>query len=140
MLNKLLVLTIILFAGFGCGALDKAKRAAAEPDTNASKIEVNSNKSLTDAAVDAASGEKKIGIVECDDALAILAAQADDPDDSFVTKALKKTALKTFRDQVNKKLDEQKADRKEVAKYCKEFRDSLDDDSSNGNTNTNTAH
>ncbi|MEO8572461.1 MAG: hypothetical protein ABI481_00705 [Pyrinomonadaceae bacterium] len=140
MLNKLFFL-FILVACLGCGALDRVKRAAAEPDANNKKIDINinTNKSLTDAAVDAAAGEKKIGIVECDEALEILVAQANDPDDNFVTKAVKKTALNTFRDHVKKKLDESKADRKEVAKFCKDFRDNLTD-SAKENTNTNSSH
>ena len=116
--------------------IDRARKAAAEPDTNTTKIEVNSNKSLTDTAVDTAVGEKKIGIVECDDALEILTAQANDPDDNFVTKAMKKTALNTFRDHVKKSLDDSKTDKKEVAKFCREFRDNLDESSSEENKNT----
>lgn len=116
--------------------IDRARRAATEPDANTTKIEVNSNKSLTDTAVDTAVGEKKIGIVECDEALEILTAQANDPDDNFVTKAVKKTALNTFRDHVRKSLEESKTDRKEVAKFCREFRDNLEDPAKEENTNT----
>jgi hypothetical protein len=136
MANKLLLLALILFAGFGCGMIDRARKAVAEPDTNTAKIEVNSNKSLTDTAMDTAVGEKKIGIVECDDALEILTAQANDPDDNFVTKAVKKTALNTFRDHVKKSLEDSKADRKQVAKFCREFRDNLEDSAKEDNTNT----
>lgn len=117
--------------------IDRARRAATEPDSNTAKIEVNSNKSLTDTAVDTAVGEKKIGIVECDEAMEILVAQANDPDDNFVTKAVKKTALNTFRDHVKKSLEDNKADKKEVAKFCREFRDNLDESANEENTNTN---
>ncbi|MEO8043183.1 MAG: hypothetical protein ABI646_11275 [Acidobacteriota bacterium] len=136
MANKLLLLTVILFAGFGCGMIDRARKAAAEPDTNTTKIDVNSNKSLTDTAVDSAVGEKKIGIVECDEALDMLTAQANDPDDNFVTKAVKKTAINTFRDRVKKSLEESKTDKKEVAKFCREFKDNLKESASEENTNT----
>jgi hypothetical protein len=44
-----------------------------------------------------------------------------------VTKAVKKTALNTFREQLKKSIEEKKSDKKEVAKFCKEFRDNLDD-------------
>lgn len=138
MANKLLLLIVILFAGLGCGMIDRARKAAVEPDANTTKIEVNSNKSLTDTAVDTAVGEKKIGIVECDEALEILTAQANDPNDNFVTKAVKKTALNTFRDHVRKSLEESKTDKKEVAKYCREFRNNLDESASEDNTKTNT--
>lgn len=133
MANKLLLLAVILVFGFGCGILDRARQAATEPESNTS---VNSNKSLTDTAVDTAVGEKKIGIVECDEALDILTAQANDPEDNFVTKAVKKTALNTFRDHLKTSLEENKTDKKEVAKFCKEFRDNLQD-SVNESTNSN---
>jgi hypothetical protein len=140
MLNKLFLI-VILVACLGCGALDRAKRATAQPDANTKKVDinVNTNQSLTDAAVNAATSEKKIGIVECDDALEVLVAEADDPDDNFVTKAVKKTALNTFREHVKKKLEESKTDRKEIAKFCKDFRDNLTD-SANENTNSNSGH
>ena len=116
--------------------IDRAKRAATEPDSNTAKIDVNSNKTLTDKAVDTAVGDKKIGIVECDEAMDILVAQANDPNDNFVTKAVKKTALNTFRDHVKKSLEDSKTDKKEVAKFCREFRDNLEDSASEDNTNT----
>ena len=136
MANKLLLLAVILVAGLGCGMIDRAKRAATEPDSNTAKIDVNSNKTLTDKAVDTAVGDKKIGIVECDEAMDILVAQANDPNDNFVTKAVKKTALNTFRDHVKKSLEDSKTDKKEVAKFCREFRDNLEDSASEDNTNT----
>ncbi|HUR99402.1 MAG TPA: hypothetical protein VMZ26_15155 [Pyrinomonadaceae bacterium] len=140
MLNKLSFL-LILATCLGCGSLEQAKRAATEPDANTTKIDVNlnTNKSLTDTAVEAATGEKKLGIVECDEAMETLIAEANDPDDNFVTKAVKKTALNTFRDHVKKKLDESKTDRKEVAKFCKDFRDNLAE-SANENSNANSSH
>jgi len=71
--------------------------------------------------------------------LEVLVVEANDPDDNFVTKAVKKTALNTFRDHVKKKLEESKTDRKEVAKFCKDFKDNLTD-AANENTNTNSSH
>ncbi len=136
MANKMLGLAVILFVGFGCGMIDRARQAASEPDSNTTKIDVNSNKSLTDTAVDTAVGEKKIGIVECDEAMDILTAQANDPEDNFVTKAVKKTALNTFRDRVKKSLDDSKTDKKEVAKFCKEFKDNLQESKAEEDSNS----
>ena len=62
------------------------------------------------------------------------AAEANDPDDNFVTKAVKKTALNTFRDHVKKSLEESNTNKKEVAKFCTEFRDNLKDSKANSNT------
>ena len=125
----------------GCGIIDRARKAASETtqsNSNSVALPVNSNKSLKDTAVDAAVGEKKIGIAECDGALELLTAQADDPDDSFVTKAVKKTALNTFRDHVKKGLEDSKTDRKDLVKFCREFRDNLT--SPKNAENSNTAH
>ena len=134
MANKLFLLATILFIGFGCGIMDRVRQAG-ESESN-TVANINANKTLTDKAVDTAVGEKKIGIQECDDALEILAAQANDPDDNFVTKAVKKTALNTFRDQLKKSLEENKTDKKEVAEFCKEFRDNLEDSLKDENSNT----
>jgi len=129
MRNKLFLILIILPVVFGCGLVDRARRAATETGSNSNAVSIpvstNSNKSLTDTAVDAAVGDKKIGIAECDEAMELLTAQADNPDDGFVTKAIKKTALNTFRDHVKRSLDESKTDKKELAKFCREFRDNL---------------
>ena len=136
MTHKLLLLGVILFAGFGCGILDQAKRAAGGGEGANVAANVNSNKTLTDKAVDTALGEQKIGIVECDEALDILSEQANNPEDNFVTKAVKKTALNTFRDQLKKRLEARGADKTEVAKFCREFRDNLGE-SLNENSNAN---
>ena len=137
MRNKLFLIVIILPLVFGCGIIDRARQAATESGTNSNspKLPVNTNKTLTDTAVDAAVGEKKIGIPECDEALEYLTAEAEDPNDGFVTKAVKKTALNTFRDHVKKNLEESKTDTKEVAKFCREFRDNLAESKTAENSN-----
>jgi hypothetical protein len=136
MRNSIISFVIIVPILLGCGLADRVQKAVTESGSNSNTItNVNSNKTLTDTAVDAAVGEKKIGIPECDEALDILSAQANDPDDNFVTKAVKKTALNTFRDHLKQNLEEHKTDKKEVAKFCREFRDGLAD-SANENSNT----
>jgi hypothetical protein len=104
MLNKLLILAFILFVGFGCGIADRVRQAAEGESNTAANI--NANKTLTDKAIDTAVGEQKFGIPECDEALEILAAQANNPDDNFLVKAGKKTALNAFRDQLKKCLEQ----------------------------------
>ena len=142
MRNKLFLILIILPVVFGCGLVDRARKAATETQSSNSNVasipvSTNSNKSLTDTAVDAAVGEKKIGIVECDEAMELLTAQADDPEDSFVTKAVKKTALNTFRDHVKKSLDDSQTDKKALAKFCREFSDNLVDSKTAEKVNAN---
>lgn len=128
MKNKLFSIAILLPLLLGCGMADRIQKAVSEESNTNSGIAntvTNSNKTFTDKAVDTAVGEKKIGIAECDEAMELLAAQADDPEDNFVVKAGKKTALNMFREQLKKNLEDNKADKKKVAEFCSEFRDNL---------------
>jgi hypothetical protein len=140
MLNKITLLAIVLMLGLGCGLMDRVKKAATESNANvvtgATPSAANVNKTITDKAVDTAVGEKKIGILECDEAMDILEAQANNPDDNFVTKAVKKTMLNTFREQLKKSLEDNKTDKKEVAKFCIEFRKNMEDSLKEGNSNS----
>lgn len=120
----------------GCGIADRVSNAVTETQSNSTVVITNSNKTLTDKAVDTAVGEKKIGIVECDEAMDLLVAQAENPDDNFVTKAVKKTALNTFREQLKQNLENNQTNKAEVAKFCKEFRDNLADSVKEANSNS----
>ena len=136
MRNLLFVIAILLPVVLGCGLADRAKKAVSDQSaTNSAVANTSSNKTLTDKAVDTAVGDKKIGIPECDDAMDILETQANNPDDNFVTKAVKKTALNTFREQLKKNIEENKSDKKEVAKFCKEFKDNMEDSLKEENSN-----
>ncbi|HEX6126053.1 MAG TPA: hypothetical protein VFZ23_11840 [Pyrinomonadaceae bacterium] len=141
MSNKLFLIVLVLPVLLGCGLSERIQEAVTESTSNTNGVaaNVNANKSLTDKAVDTAVGEQKIGIQECDEAMDILTAQAENPDDNFVTKAIKKTALNTFREQLKRKLEENKADKAQIAKYCSDFRNNLADSLRDANTNTNTA-
>ena len=133
------MIAIVFPIVLGCGLADRVQKAVSdEPPANSTASNTRSaeNKSLTDQAVDTAVGDKKIGIPECDEALELLAAQANDPNDNFVVKAGKRTALNMFREQLKKSLEENKTDKNETAKLCKEFRDNLKDSIEEGNTNT----
>jgi len=136
MRSKLFLFVVLLAAGLGCGIADRVQKAVSDESNSNIAADVNANKSMTDTAVDAAVGESKVGIQECDDALDILTAQAENPDDNFVTKAIKKTALNSFRDQLKQSLEENKTDKKEVAKFCKEFKANLEDSLKEENSNS----
>ncbi|HVF29807.1 MAG TPA: hypothetical protein VNA22_02505 [Pyrinomonadaceae bacterium] len=137
MANKIFLLATLLFLALGCGISDRVQRAVSnEPAANAVVANVNANKTLTDKAVDTAVGEKKVGIQECDEAMDMLEAQANNPDDNFVIKAGKKTLLNTFREQLKQSLENNKADTTEVAKFCKEFRDNMIGSMNESNSNS----
>jgi len=113
---------IILAVGVGCGMVDRVQKTV----TGSENTNANSNKMLTDTAVDKVVGEDRIGVPECDEVMDFLVAQANDPDDNFVTKAVKTTLLNKFRDRMKRSIEEQKANKVELAKTCKDFKTNLD--------------
>ena len=114
MKNKLhLVLSVIavIVVGLGCGFIQSGS------DTG-----TNSNRSLTDKAVDKTVGKSNIGIPECDQLIDAIDVELNNPDDNFVTKAAKATVLNQIKDSIRQSIEENKNDKTEVAKACKEFK------------------
>ena len=116
---------VLLAATLGCGLVSRL-----QDETTGSS---NSNKTIGDKAVDVAVGDTKIGIKECDDVVDILNEQINDPEESFVTKALKRTILNQFRDQLKQSLENNKADKQAVAEFCREFKKNLSNPANNSN-------
>ena len=116
---------VMLAATLGCGLVSRL-----QDETTGSS---NSNKTIGDKAVDVAVGDTKIGIKECDDVVDILNEQINDPEESFVTKALKRTILNQFRDQLKQSLENNKADKQAVAEFCREFKKNLSNPANNSN-------
>ena len=110
---------LILTAVLGCGFVERLQSTDSGANT------VNSNKTITDKAVDTAVGESKIGVPECDEVLDMLAAEANNPDDGFVTKAVKATFLNKLKESIKRSVEENKGDPAELAKTCKEFKTQL---------------
>jgi len=119
-LNIFAVLAVLLFAGLGCGSFNPFSDQGKGPNPR------TANKTLTDKAVDTAVGEEKIGVPECDEVMDMLAAEANNPDDSFVTKAVKATFLNKIKESIRKSVEENKGDTKEMAKNCREFKTQLE--------------
>lgn len=113
------VCLLILAAVLGCGFVERLQQS--ESRSNAA----NSNKTITDKAIDTAVGESKIGVPECDEVLDMLAAEANNPDDGFVTKAVKATFLNKLKESIKRSVEENKGDPAELAKTCKEFKTQL---------------
>jgi hypothetical protein len=120
----------LLSATLGCGLIDSVQKEVSGTEGN-----TNSNKTLSDKAVDVAVGDTKIGIQECDEVVEILNEQINDPDENFVTKALKRTVLNQFRDGLKQSLEDNKTDKKAVAEFCADFKKNLVDSLSEANSN-----
>ena len=123
MKNKLFVIftfLILLSISLGCGLVQRLQK------TSTGSANTNSNKTLTDKAVDTAVGDALIGIPECDEVMSMLAAEANNPDDNFVTKAAKATFLNRIKESIKKSVEEHKGDKAELAKNCKSFKFQLE--------------
>lgn len=80
------------------------------------------DKTLSDKAVDTAVGESKIGVAECDEVMDAISAEMNNPDDDFVTKAIKATVLNRIKDGIRESVEKNKTDTTELVKTCKEFK------------------
>ena len=112
-------LLLLLSVSFGCGLVDRIQESATGPAAS------NANKTITDKAVDTTVGESKIGVPECDEVIDMLAAEANNPDDNFVTKAVKATFLNRIRDSIRESVEKNKSNKEELAKNCREFKAQL---------------
>lgn len=112
----LATLTIILAVGLGCGLIPRGGDTASGPGGG------NSNKTLSDKAVDKTVGESKIGVPECDEVMDAITRELNNSEDDFVTKAIKATVLNRIKDSIKESIEQNKSDTVEMAKTCKEFK------------------
>jgi hypothetical protein len=117
-----LAVLLLLCVGLACSSINPFS----EKGGKSSNVKANSNKSLTDKAVDTAVGEEKIGVPECDEVVDMLKDYANNPDDNFVVKAGKAMFVNKIREAIKKSVEENKSDKAELAKNCKEFKTELE--------------
>ena len=113
---------VLLAFCLGCGVVERFRTGSGEGQNSGV---TNSNANLSDQALGAVVGEEKIGIAECDDAMAILVREANNPEDNFVVRAGKASLLNTFKSQIKRFLENNNTDRAMVADFCREFRKNL---------------
>lgn len=112
-----LAFTILLLTALGCSSINPFAEKSAP---------TNSNKTLTDKAVDTAVGEEKIGIQECDEVIDAITSELNNPDDNFITKAGKAVVLNKIKESIKTSVEENKGNKAEIAKNCREFKKELD--------------
>lgn len=121
--TKLIVpLFILAIFALGCrflGSSDTAPTGNSTPTPS-----TNSNRSLTDKAIDSTVGRSNVGIPECDRVLEAIEVELNNPDDNYVVKAAKAAVLNQIKDSIRKEL-EQNTNKSDVASACKEFQEQL---------------
>ena len=129
-LTSILIVGGVLLATLGCAIVDRVQKEVSGSD---------SNKTVSDKAVDVAVGESKIGVPECDEVMDLINAEMNNPDDDFVTKAVKATVLNRIKDGIRDSVEKNKTNTAEMAKTCKEFKTQFEkykaEQKSNSNSN-----
>lgn len=120
-LIAVIAIMLLLAVGLACSSMNPFSDKAGNNEPKA-----NSNKTLTDKAVDTAVGEQKIGVPECDEVVDMLTEFANDPNDNFVMKAGKAVLVNKIRESIKQAVEENKSDKAELAKNCREFKKELD--------------
>jgi len=122
-------LIVLGFAVIGCSSINPLadpKEPANTAAPSANRPTAESNRTTTDKVVDSTVGRSKIGVPECDEVMDLIEAEANNPDDNFVTKAVKATVLNRIKDGIRDSVERNKQDTTEMAKTCKEFRTQFD--------------
>lgn len=126
-LNFLIVITIMVFV-IGCSCGNLTNLGSKDTSTDKTKpSDTSSNKSLTDKATDVVTTGEKIGVAECDELMDYFRAKIENEETDFVTKAILKTMESQFREGIKKSLEDNKTDKAQTAKFCKEFKKNLDE-------------
>jgi len=119
------VLLIILIVGLGCGISEQVQKAVTGTD-NANTANAD-NKAIIDKTIDTAVGGEKIGVQECDelyDYVADLITKGENED--YVTRAARQYFLNKIREQIKISIEENKNDKVQMAKDCKDYRRQID--------------
>jgi len=124
MRNKIAIISVVMILALvvlGCSSMnpfsDKGKRSS-----------TSANKTLTDKGVDSVVGEETTGVPQCDEVMDMIAAEANNPDDNFITKAVKATFLNKIKESIKKSVEENKNKNgaADLAKTCEDFKKQLE--------------
>ncbi len=119
------ILLMILIVGLGCGISEQVQKAVTGTD-NANATNAD-NQAIVDKATDIAVGGEKIGVQECDelyDYVADLITKGENED--YVTRVARQYFLNKIREQIKISIEENKHDKVQMAKDCKEYRRQID--------------
>ncbi len=121
----LIVLAILLSFALGCSMLNPFSGSKERAKTERSNS--NSGGTTTDGSETTpdTSDVKKIGIPECDEVVDMLTKEMNDPDDNYISRAIKETVYNSIRESLRKSLEEGKNDPKALARKCTDLKENL---------------
>ncbi len=115
---------IVLVAG--CSRIGKSLSGGGDSGTNANRPALSSTPDLSDETT---------GVPECDEVMNMLSAEANNPDDGYIAKAIKATFLNKIRENVKASIEENKTDKVALAKNCRDFKAQLEKYKADENAN-----
>lgn len=124
-LNVLLVLPLVIFASMGCGLMDRFQKSTSD-NSNTAVVTTNSNKSVTDRAIEQVADGETTGVKECDEAIRFVTDQMQSPDDNWVTKGVKDYAAGQFKRQIREAVAQNQDDQKKLAQQCVDLKNSFE--------------
>jgi len=117
------ILLVVLSVGLGCGISEQIQKQVTD---NSNAVNAD-NKTVVDNAVDTAVSGEKIGVQECDelyDYVGDLVTKGEN--ENFATKAARQYFLNRIREQVKTSIEQNKNDKVQMAKDCKDYRRQID--------------
>lgn len=121
----LIVAAILFVSVIGCSFYNPLESRSDAPQNVNSKTSKTEDKTLAEKAVDTTVGEDAIGVPECDELLDSISAESKNQTDGYVAKATREFFLNRIRESVKKSIEENKSDRVELAKSCKDYQKQL---------------
>lgn len=123
--TKILILAVVVFAGFGCGMIESLpSRGESQTNNNAGRenVQTNGNANVADAARDAL-GLKKSGIPECDELIDEVAkdeATNSGAEETYAERLAKEFIKQQIFDRLNKDdANRTPAERQQLTTMCK---------------------
>lgn len=121
-----MVFAILLISALGCSFYNPLRSDSNAAPGNSSQTSGSNDKTLAEKAIDSTVGEEKIGVPECDELLDAISEQSKSQDDNYVAKATREFFLNRIRESIKKSVEENKNDKTEMAKNCRDYRKQLD--------------
>ena len=125
-LSVLIVLAIFMVIALGCSMIWGGGKKNASTDKSTSAPSSDSNKSVTDKAIEDIADGETTGVQECDDLMKLISEQSQNPDDNWVTKGIRDYAIGQVKKSLRESIEQNKNDKKKMAEQCTDLRKSFE--------------
>ena len=134
---------ILVLSVLGCSRLNPFSNSSTPTNTQVSNTrtgnkQTNKEQTLAEKAIDTAVGEETTGVPECDEVLNSLADLAKSPEDEgYLMRTARGVLLNKVRTSLKQSIEENKNDKVELARDCKELKARVDEFNANSKEPSN---